>query len=1018
MPVASAREFLARALPWPDPSGSGPPTYVNIHHKLAEIDGKVLVDQQGRPKPVFPGRACRDVAEAANYIDWVLSRNTDLYVCMSEQTVAKEKQTKNNRPYYAAVRSGANVSRIKSLFVDVDVKPGDLLHGYATTIEAATEFGAIRRALGLPAPTFTIMSGSGGFHAHWCFTEGVTSQRWQRLAAGLCAAFLEKGFRGDTQCIVDVVRLLRVPGTFNYKAGLVRPVTQLGASGNDYLVEALEGVLQPWLGAARVVAVARSTGSLGAASPVFQQSVANADDLGAGLERDVPTIDEVATGCPFVARSLASGGANNSNPLWLQTTNIALFVKDARLAAHRMSSSHTTYDAVATDQLFERQLETKQTRDMGWPRCQTIASYGAPECVNCPRLQAAKSPLNIQPAAVSTVASAPLLATTPSSSNSSYGSIGQSSLLVASLPPIPTGYTIDQHGVFCRIETDEQGVQTNVPLTSFPMDKPWLQVEPATLNFSTFTHVGHERQIRVPYEVVADKAQLPKILARQGMLIQEGERRGLGAFMVSWVEKMRRDRDNIVQSTPFGWSVVDGKVNGFVYAGHLWSKDQPRPAANPDAVLASQYSPSGELDPWLAASRMVTDQHRAALNALLAGAFGAPLVRFTGQTGLLMSTYSAESGIGKSTTMKIAQAVWAHPQKAVQSLNDTQNSVIKKIGDIKNLPLFWDELKTEEDTKKFINLAFQLSQGKEKSRLAADTTYREPGTWQTLLCCTSNESLLNHVLAGTKTTSAGLYRVFEFAVPRGVKGQISPATAQLLTSALNDNYGMAGLRYAQFLGANHARVAKEVELMSRGLEKAHNIQADERFWLALITVVVMGAYYANEVGLTEIDVPDLKAFMLKQFGLLRGERHHTPVDMNKSLNVLEYLARFLNDQRRNYSIVTNVVHRGQGRPPAYAVGAPNAPGVVTSKGTDQFLRAVHVHYGADDHWVRVSESAFEAWLSQDGVTPPTIIKHLVEQFGVSRIRGRMGIGTVFATAAERLLEFNYDEPRFQGFIDI
>jgi hypothetical protein len=46
--------------------------------------------------------------------------------------------------------------------------------------------------------------------------------------------------------------------------------------------------------------------------------------------------------------------------------------------------------------------------------------------------------------------------------------------------------------------------------------------------------------------------------------------------------------------------------------------------------------------------------------------------------------------------MAVAQAVWGNPQTATQQLDDTQNSVLKKIGTLQALPLFWDELKTDE----------------------------------------------------------------------------------------------------------------------------------------------------------------------------------------------------------------------------------------------------------------------------------------------------------------------------------
>ena len=1003
--TSNVREFLARALPWPQEGEQ--PTYVNVHYGVKIVDKATNepVLRGGKQLVTFPGKACRSVEEAARTIDWAMSTmQSDVYVCMSAADKAEAKTSRKGNTYLEAVRLRDHAARFKSLFIDVDVKPNDLTTGYSDTEEAAREFTRIRTELGLPRPTFFIRSGSGGFHAHWCFAEPITVERWQKLSYAFCAGVKAKGFRGDTQCIIDLVRLLRPPGTFNWKGGEAKPVTMLGAAGSDYFVDVLEDALKDYVGVLALPTAKPKLTALGAPSAVLAAKMAaeptSAGNLEAGLELSAPTIEDVAAGCPFIARTLASGGAGNNNPLWLQTTNIALFCQDSLDVTHELSLGHPTYTELETDELYERQLNTKTTRNLGWPRCATIAGYGAPECQSCPNFSKNQSPLNftIKPVAVTAV-------------------VTPAGVAPSSLFPLPQGYVYDSAGLVCVTETDENGVQTYIPICQFTIEKPWLQLEPPALNFTTVTHAGHERQIRVSYELIADKSGLAKGLAKQGMLVKLNHIPALGNFFVAFIDKMRADLKNIVQSQPFGWSIKDGKVEGFVYGSHLWSKGIPRPASNPDTVLASQYSPAGALDPWLEASQMICKQKRPAIDAILAASFGAPLVRFTGQTGLLMSTWSVQSGIGKSTVLKVAQAVWGHPQKAVQSLSDTQNAVLKKLGDTKNLPLFWDELKTDEDTERFMNLAFQLSQGKEKSRLASDTSYRDPGTWQTLLCSTSNNSILNFILDHTKTTTAGLFRVFEFEVPPAVTGQIDPTQAQLITAALNDNYGHAGLVFAQFLGEHHERVSKEVAALARALEKRFQIQADERFWLALITVVMSGARYANELKLTTIDEGGLAKFLVQVFSDMRMRRTVTAVDVTKSVNVLTVLARFLNEHRRQYTVLTNIIHRSSLKPPVWQPTAVQTPGTVTTKTSEQAIRAVQIQIGEQDQWCRISKAAFDHWLGKQGIAPSIICNQLEREFGVKEIRGRMCAGTSFVTAKEPLLEFNYNDPVFQDIIE-
>ena len=195
--VPDAAEFLARALPWP--VEGGPKFFVNIHYRTPKIiNGVPIISKDGRPEQSYPGRACLNVREAAGVTAWANTFEngvgTDIYVCMSGQSMAKEKVNGRGRTYYNAIRNAGNAVLHKSFYVDVDVKPGDPAKGYSNTAEAAQEFGRIRRAIGLPVPSVVVASGSGGFHAHWLLMEAIPTATWEPLAHQLVAALLANGF--------------------------------------------------------------------------------------------------------------------------------------------------------------------------------------------------------------------------------------------------------------------------------------------------------------------------------------------------------------------------------------------------------------------------------------------------------------------------------------------------------------------------------------------------------------------------------------------------------------------------------------------------------------------------------------------------------------------------------------------------------------------------------------------------------------------------------------------------------
>jgi hypothetical protein len=474
--------------------------------------------------------------------------------------------------------------------------------------------------------------------------------------------------------------------------------------------------------------------------------------------------------------------------------------------------------------------------------------------------------------------------------------------------------------------------------------------------------------------------------------------------MVSWIDQLRANTANMVQSAPYGWYKTNkGDLAGFIYAKRVWSKGAPQPASNPDPRLERDYNPTGALDPWLAAAKMITDQKRPELDAIVASAFGGPLVGLVGQTGLFMSTYSPRTGIGKTSALRVAQAVWGDPIKGMQSLSDTINSVVKKLGDLKNLPVYWDELKTDADTKKFVQLVFQLAIGKEKSRLTQDIAFRQAGSWETLLVSSSNDSLMSHITAVTKSTDAGVARIFEYEIRPGNEGQISNATATQVIHALNDNYGVAGLKYAMFLGQNHEWVAATMNEAMHSIEDALHVLPDERFWASLVTVVLMGAKFANYLGLTTIDAEALSAFMIHNFQQMRTERKLAPIDLTQATTVLSHLGRYLNVKRWRNTIYTDKMWTGQGRP----------SGITLHRDINSRVDEPQVHFATEIKLCRLMKAPFVEWMKEQDLSTKVMLKELKERFAVTEARGRLGSGTTFATQLEAVLDLDGNDPAFQ-----
>ena len=955
--------FLDRVIPPPPADGSA---FLNIHWSspATNLDGTPRLKGDGTQLRYWDGRACTSVAEACRTAEWAnrIGAN-DVYVCMSLQRRMEAKTSRRGQNYRKALRLAEDAVALRSLFIDIDVKEG----AYPDP-EAAMD--ALKRFLadtGLPIPSAVVGSGSGGFHAHWALDRALTPAEWQPLANALAEATRRYGLITDSQCTIDSARILRVPGTANHKSEPARPVTLISL-GQEVAVDLMQSVLEPYVGTL---------------PPKVSVRIDANDELGANLTSGKIEfqVEDVAAQCPFVARTLSTGGEKNPQPLWFLTASLANFLKDGRSALHLMSNRHPGYNAQETDALFDRVETTQKRRDMGWPTCAKVAGYGAEECKSCPLLQHGKSPLHFAMSAANSIAD----------------------------DTMPDRYVRGKDGIVSYRHVDENGVISLLPISQYPIFSGWLSNNPWTFHFVTRPESGRKVTVEVPTEVIFAREGFSKFMGGKGLFCTEAQYRILKEFFVAWLQKLQQSKDSVISAAPFGWSVVDGKIEGFTYAGRVWMGKTDRPAASPNPVLSYQYTPKGDVAPWNELAKIIHAQHRPALDAIVAVAFAAPLVRFTGFPGLLLNAYSSESGIGKTTAMKTSQAVWGHPVLAMQGLNDTTNSVLGKMGQIRSLPMYWDELKSDQQTRRFVSIVFDLTGGREKTRMNADATLKMSGTWQTMMVSASNDSIIDAMAREVGSTTAGLHRLFEYTVPKPAEVTHDVGAVQRLTGKLEDNYGQAGLAYAKFLGAYHKRIEQEVASKQDEVCRDVSIRQEERHWAATIAVLLKGAEYANELGLTCIDMPGLHAFLLEVLARMRTEVDASPADMTNNMSVSAILAEFFNSTRARNTLITNRIWVAKGKP---------QKGAIQVLCDVSRLGEIIVHIGREDKMIRISSIYLTRWMADRGYSRHALVKRLEAEFGLTKVNGRLGGGTDMTCATEHLLELDGNDPRLAAFVEM
>ena len=980
--------FLAAAVPW---SSSGVHGYINIHSPFL---------RPGTTKAVMPGHAFLDFNNAVDNVTWRTRNGNDVYVCMSLQAdAAPAKPGRRNR---RAARSADKAVLLKAFWLDADLK---VFGGDPVVLLAA--FDAFRQAVGLPLPSFVNFTG-GGFHFVWVLDEPITSDRWQPVADALAEACRRHGFKADHQCTANPAQLLRVPGTLNTK---YTPARWSQIATTEALVQLvdMEGPLAAFRGPPRARPPAGYSGPSLSLPPGSRPAAAFGGmvlpgRLDAGLEVDwQPTMDEVAAVCPWFADALATGGANHREPEWREALRVAAHTKEGQETAHEVSGGHRDYTVQSTDAKYE--IAARDAARYGWPQCQTIHNVGATQCITCPHLQQGRSPFNFVLAALQVAPAAPAASPPPAAAPVPVPIPGTSQTTPPAAPFWPDGYRDNpKTGCIEQFNTEAQVWSEIYPV---PVRNFVLQSinEESSYGFEAlcfeFDHAKKTRQARVRMSSVHDLRRFKADLSEQGMSFKDRQADNMARFMVSFVQQLRQAQHLNVECEPYGWSMKAGVEDGFTYDGMRFNCNGNRVVAPTDIALGRQYCRTGDLDVWKQACKLITDQQRPDLNAIIACGLGAPLVQMTGHNGFVVSAYSTHTGVQKSASMQVGQAMWGDAVLGMAGLDDTNNYLNKRLGMLRNLPLFVDELKFADDFRKAEIMVLGITQGKTKGRLSRASEAMETLAFNTMMITASNASLVQHIAEHSKTTTAGMARIFEFqVVPHKGVGIVDTTKASSAFGQLKYNYGGAGRVYAEYLGQHAPAVRGTVLGMCETINNIVKGTTDERFWVAAIAVLIAGANYGNMLGLTHIDTNHLSRFLLDQFGNQRRDSETSSSNIDVARNVERFVVDYIN-ARAGSTIKTDFVNTRPGRAGAKPVVLNDANSIMNLRGT------ITVHLVRDQHIARVSLADFGRWLTKErGVSRSIVLQRIQELLPVSFTKVSLGRGTPYARAAEAVLEFD------------
>ena len=339
------------------------------------------------PEPVAPGSLLiwtksrrsgkkeslwtRSLDEAARLgTRWRRSREVYFAVALHDEDAAVAiAKRRNPRIRARRVRgSGDSATLVPALWADLDVAgPGRAASGLPPDRHAALDLlEAVRR------PPSIVVDSGGGYHLYWLFErplmlESTADRRdavdlVRRLQGALVAAGAERGYQvGNT---ADLARMMRLPGTFNYKLEHSRPV----------VVDRF-----PLPGVAEARYRLRDFRHLPAAPEHDDEALLRPRrNLDTGPPAD---FEAVYRGCSWL-RHCYRERTVLSEAEWDAALTVVVYCAiagvDGRRLAHRMSRDHPGYDVRLTDLRVDRALDGHGPRS-----CARIAGLPGVETRHC-----------------------------------------------------------------------------------------------------------------------------------------------------------------------------------------------------------------------------------------------------------------------------------------------------------------------------------------------------------------------------------------------------------------------------------------------------------------------------------------------------------------------------------------------------------------------------------------------------------------------------------------------------------
>jgi hypothetical protein len=707
-----------------------------------------------------------------------------------------------------------NVQSIGAVWVDIDA--GTEGHKAATSYKDLDEVNAalfdFANRVALPAP-YIVQSGNG-LHLYWLLAEHVSRDTWQRLADGLRNACVKLDLKADHSSTIDSVRVLRVPGTFNYKDPANPKPVVLVSEGETCSVETVQDAIAPYKAALTTKKEAKK--------------------VNAKFAVDLPSLpkdaNKIADACAQM-RLMRETRGNIPEPQWYAGLGVLALCERGEELAHEWSNGYAKYSSVETAEKFERAKEFAPTT------CDRFRSCAPELCGSCEHNGRISSPVQLGEYVAPKVIKVERV---------------EDSGSVTTELPVPRHYEVGEQGVFFtppkQKDDDEDEARKLIIFNPLWVSRVMLSESngDSEVEIVFITPRGKQRTASFKQELLARPTDLNAWLKSYNISIAPRAIEQVVFYLQAAINLINREYDEETVYDRFGWH-----QSGFIVGTervHDEGVSSARISESVDKRRLVRLGTKGDVAAWAGATRLLDQNHFWMHRFTVCAMLSSPLLKLSDSEGSVLSL-SGESSGGKTTAASFGISAFGHPKAMTINPMSTENAFYEFWRLMSNLPVLCNEAVTM-DEKKLSNVVYAAANGEARDRLQRDGKMKEAGNFATVTCLTNNTHLL--ALPDRVLNEATRRRILEITFN---KENVMPLTIGTeLNRVMRENYGVAGREFLQYVIANRDAVEGRIVERTAALEKG--IDSANRYNVWLVAAASVAYEIAFTLGLLQFQFAD------------------------------------------------------------------------------------------------------------------------------------------------------------------